>query len=713
MKTPRGIVPKPVSFKPKNVDPDDVAFLGYRDGVGYGDANGVGAGDRGATVLAEPFTREEVLARLDIFNADAATRKRVLERHDQRWEEWHGAKWPGKDPAESAVEKLKKFASVVEVVNGQVVRKGRLPVPRRGTVPDPSINLDVTGPGVMDERRFEMRLVKDPPGSAEFPEGREYWETWIEDDNAIDGRVGTMRRIAGDIDLVAVTDATGHALETASEFTDTVAKNLQHAIQAQHPWSSSLMKDSMRKKFLDPHRWNDDPALRGEPLLLYVNGEARVGWFHPTRAITAENPLDGFMWLDGGTGDVDDVVRFQRDMRGTLDHPADVAVASFTPTKTSVRAAMIDSDAARNTTLLATCALRTTRTGGAVYRLGQSDTLEKRAQDGTWQPADPALQCDNGELLIVPDTALRDDVVAGALRLPIIEEMLGFDWRDMFRIGDQVLIDPGSATEEIRTVVNHGSLILDRPLIHFHPMGTPVVLYQTREQTGEIPPVPPPRGPLLWLRADAGVELEGTNVVSWTDQSGNGFVFRPPTLATRPPWVANSTSGVPAVRFSGSANPHVVGNLGRTLTNATIFTLGRFLDTGGGTRYIYSFGTRNFSGLQMTLGRRGDDAYHYDGAASRLAPKTIPGTGFRIFSQTFGENSPDQHRLAVDGRTVLDTRTTTGRAYSAVATNVVVGRYPAAGAFTGDLTEWIIYDRALNAAERLEVEEYLRRRAGL
>lgn len=116
MQTSLGITPKPVSFKPKNVDADDVAFLGYRDGVGYGDANGVGAGDRGATVLAEPFSREEVLARLDIFDADARTRTRVLERHDQRWEEWHGAKWPGKDPAESAVVHVCRLISMCLVL---------------------------------------------------------------------------------------------------------------------------------------------------------------------------------------------------------------------------------------------------------------------------------------------------------------------------------------------------------------------------------------------------------------------------------------------------------------------------------------------------------------------------------------------------------------------------------------------------------------------
>lgn len=712
MKTPLGIVPKPVSFKPKNVDELDEAFLGYRSGVGYGDVNGVGAGDRGATALAKPFSREEVLARLDLFNADARTRKKALERHNQRWKEWYGADWPEQNLAKSKIEELKAKTPVVEVVDGRVIRKGTLEVPRRGTTPDSSINVDTSGPVIMDHRRFEMRQVKNPPGNAEFPEGREYYECWLEDDQ------GTLRRIAGDIDIVAVTDANGSTLPVASQFTETVAQNLQHGVQAQHPWSSSLRPTDMRKEFLDAHRWHPDPDLRGEPLLLYVNGEARVGWFHPTRAISATDPLEGFMWLDGGTGDVADVVRFQQGLPpGTVEEVADAVVPSFTPMNSNVRSAMIASDNQRGTTLMATCAIRTARTGGAIYRMGQAQVLEKRETDGTWQPADPALECNGGELVIVPDTALREDVVAGTFRLPIIEELLGFDWKDMFRIGDEILIDPGSPTEEVRTVVDHGSLIVDRPLSFPHPEATPIVLYRAREVTGVVPPVPPPfrDGPLVWLRADAGVELDGTNVVSWTDQSGHGFVFRPSSTNTRPAWVANSTNGTPALRFNASSTPRLHGNLGRTLTNATIFTLARYLNNSSGGRYIYAFGTRDYSGLMMTLAREGgDDVFHYDGAAQRVAPNTIPGTGFRVFSQVYGEDGPDRHRLAVDGRTVIASRTTVGRAYSAVATNVVLGKYVTATyGFTGDLVEWIVFDRVLNAPERLGVEEYLRHRAGL
>ncbi len=223
--------------------------------------------------------------------------------------------------------------------------------------------------------------------------------------------------------------------------------------------------------------------------------------------------------------------------------------------------------------------------------------------------------------------------------------------------------------------------------------------------------------PLVWLRSDKGVSTDGTNVTAWTDQSGNGFVFTAPSLTGRPSYVPAldlaGTNVEPAVRFNGAARQTLRGNLDRTLSGATVFAICRF--TGTGSPYIYAFGTRNYSGMMMTLARRsGTGAYHYDGAAEQVAPNTIAGTNFFVFSQVYGGDGPDHHRLYRNGEVVLDTRTTTGRAYSAVATNVVIGNYLAGSSyFTGDLVEWIVYDRTLSSAERAQVEEYLRLRTGL
>ncbi len=472
MKTSLGITPKPMTFKPKNVNPDDVKYLGYRDGVGYGDINGVGAGDRGATIIAEPIPFEEVLLRLELDNADAITRSRVIKRHNLRWKEWYGVDCcarPGIRNSKAA-ELMDPLAFEVNE-SGRLIGRGTLDVPRRGSVPQPDINADVVGPGVLDARQFEMRQVVEPPDSHLFPNGRQYFECWLEDDLGTDSLRGVMRRIAGDLDTVAVGLADGSALPVATEFSETVAANLLHAIQAQHPWSNSLTIDKLFEEFVNgsAHRWHDDITKRGEPLIVYVNGERRVGWFHPTRTITGENPLKHFMWLDGGTADVDNVVRFQRDLRGTLDNPADVNPPLVKPSSSLVREAMLRSSNDTGSDLIAACAIETARSGGTLFRLSRAAGFERRTDSGSWVDADPTAACgDGGGVVIMPETFLTGSASPGDTVLHIIEDLLDYDWKDMFRIGDQVIIDPGTPQEEHRIVTGHGSLILDRPLNYPH-----------------------------------------------------------------------------------------------------------------------------------------------------------------------------------------------------------------------------------------------------
>jgi hypothetical protein len=120
----------------------------------------------------------------------------------------------------------------------------------------------------------------------------------------------------------------------------------------------------------------------------------------------------------------------------------------------------------------------------------------------------------------------------------------------------------------------------------------------------------PPAGNLLvWLRADTGVALADTNVVSWSNQVANGIVFSAPSGGTRPMLATNVVNGLPAVHFDGSRR--LTGNLGQQLTNATIFTLCQYTIASSDNDYVYALGLPGSSGSQMTFSRRdGDDAYH-------------------------------------------------------------------------------------------------------
>jgi hypothetical protein len=67
----------------------------------------------------------------------------------------------------------------------------------------------------------------------------------------------------------------------------------------------------------------------------------------------------------------------------------------------------------------------------------------------------------------------------------------------------------------------------------------------------------------LWLKADAGVTLSGSNVTAWADQSGNG---RSVAVVNSPSLTANSINGKPTIDFNGSTQyvdaltPAFVGN---------------------------------------------------------------------------------------------------------------------------------------------------------
>jgi hypothetical protein len=66
-------------------------------------------------------------------------------------------------------------------------------------------------------------------------------------------------------------------------------------------------------------------------------------------------------------------------------------------------------------------------------------------------------------------------------------------------------------------------------------------------------PVIPQSGLSLWLKADAGVTLSGSNVTAWADQSGNGNNATPFDTGYEPLFVSSSVNGLPTIRFSDSA----------------------------------------------------------------------------------------------------------------------------------------------------------------
>jgi hypothetical protein len=61
-----------------------------------------------------------------------------------------------------------------------------------------------------------------------------------------------------------------------------------------------------------------------------------------------------------------------------------------------------------------------------------------------------------------------------------------------------------------------------------------------------------PSGLSLWLKADSGVTLSGSNVTAWADQSGNGNNAISPSIS--PTFVSSSINSKPAISFNGDGS---------------------------------------------------------------------------------------------------------------------------------------------------------------
>src|ERR1035437_11197128 len=60
-----------------------------------------------------------------------------------------------------------------------------------------------------------------------------------------------------------------------------------------------------------------------------------------------------------------------------------------------------------------------------------------------------------------------------------------------------------------------------------------------------------PSSPILWLRADTGVDTNSTGVTAWHDQSGQHHDAVQAQAAHRPLFASNGLNGLPAVTFHG------------------------------------------------------------------------------------------------------------------------------------------------------------------
>ena len=246
-----------------------------------------------------------------------------------------------------------------------------------------------------------------------------------------------------------------------------------------------------------------------------------------------------------------------------------------------------------------------------------------------------------------------------------------------------------------------------------------------KNTTFKIPRTPPflPSslgGLSLWLKADAGVTLSGSDVTAWADQSGNTNNASP--VDAPPVFNASDLNGKPTISltsmsdyiervFSISINP--LGVAGSTAFSVQYVE--DVCDTGDDNGPIFgNFGATIDDGepYSQTHYPYGPDCTVYDSFAttSRKNSITPPATIANTWSLYSVYSTNGDWKSFVNGYLMhSDSGNTYNNSIGGNDTTLYIGKQTAGGTYAlkGKVAEVIVYNRVLTTTERQQVETYL------
>ena len=210
----------------------------------------------------------------------------------------------------------------------------------------------------------------------------------------------------------------------------------------------------------------------------------------------------------------------------------------------------------------------------------------------------------------------------------------------------------------------------------------------------------------LWMDAGSLTQAEGSAVSSWADRSGNGRTQVPGSDVVKPEYHTNVINGRPVVRFP----PASVNGFRRSFAWTTLES------TDGGFTVIAAVQATNnpggsgFQGIMANKDSLTTFGLYIDSSSNyRFWPQGLSyahvGSGWKILSAHTRTNGAPLQALCEDGaQRVMGT---TVLSMPASATYAVFSYYDNYAALVGDGAELIAHGRALNAAERTIIENYL------
>lgn len=231
-----------------------------------------------------------------------------------------------------------------------------------------------------------------------------------------------------------------------------------------------------------------------------------------------------------------------------------------------------------------------------------------------------------------------------------------------------------------------------------------------RNSVGGFSPLDP-GGLVLWLRADAGVTVDGSNNVStWTDQSGNGKDATQASASLRPAYQTNQQNGLPMIRCDGVDDIMEGTNPLTTTGNFSFFAVARknsgYTSTNEST--YCSLGLNSWYGLSLytTAFNPGFLAY----PSAWVSEGSAVGDNTTHYQTLIRSSTTQTYR-----RNGANTLTSTASANTPSA-NYQIGRHTDITFFRrakDSIGEILVYNKALSTTERDQVETYLKNKWGL
>lgn len=214
--------------------------------------------------------------------------------------------------------------------------------------------------------------------------------------------------------------------------------------------------------------------------------------------------------------------------------------------------------------------------------------------------------------------------------------------------------------------------------------------------------------PEAWYDADALTGADGSDVDSWTDESGNGFHATPngnsPTLAH------NSLNGRQTVLFGDGGFNNRMNVSSSLMSGATagsaFIVFWRDADPGDGSAMFDRFGSDSTSSHQPF----GDGVFYstFGTTARKTAgnPASVL-TSPRIYSE---HSAANDWRNYMDGTQLFSTTTNTVNFGTSTR---MFGDGGTGASFDGNIAEFLVFDSVLTQTEREKVEGYLAHKWGL